>query len=552
MSGRYGSPGCYGSPGGYGSPAACASPRGYGSPAGYGSFPDYGSPRGSGLHRSFASGQQRPIEEYDYIYGSPRRDNDMIGIYGSPRTADPRYAAARPVYGSPRRDYNMPRRNQTDPDEYDDLVAVAQRVAQRQKNDWIAGEQRRALEAQRRREAQRRNDPPARNGAHLVRARSHRVAGYDGGLALHHPYDCECADCYHDIDFYTADEAANQPRRVLVGPTAREILPYRRDKAPEHRQTRVEDGGKVVFHLVKRIGEGGQGYCDLYKSQSDGKLFVCKVMKNDFGVIMDKGKPKEVRILNEILENHRRIIHLAGWSCETSTTTIWYTYCSGGDLQHLSDAYIKHQSHIPESFIWHAFRQLAEAFAYIHFGYDKRSPDTAPPKSFKPIIHRDVKPANVFLEPGNLKDSYPNLVLADFGIATTEKSTEGKYIGTMSYQGPEIPAHSRAGDIWSLGACIHVMCTGSPPMSRAPKGVSASKWSTDPKARVVADVTRYGYSKQLRKALYLVCRVHRKDRVIGKWLMKQVDKLRDESGVKWEPLASWAVKRFTGVGKFSK
>ncbi|KAI4088298.1 MAG: hypothetical protein L6R37_008225, partial [Teloschistes peruensis] len=282
--------------------------------------------------------------------------------------------------------------------------------------------------------------------------------------------------------------------------------------------------------------------CDLYQRHSDGRHFVCKVMKNAFGVSIDRdGRPREVRILRDILGDHRRLIKVNWWESKDSTTTMWYNYCSGGDLEGLVDAYISHQAHIPESFIWHAFLQLAEAFAFIHFGYDRLSIDGRPHKGFKPIIHRDVKPANIFIKPNDYAESYPSLILADFGIATTQTSTTD-LIGTLSYQPPEIPMHSREGDIWSLGACIHVLCTGSPPMSRPPKGVKPRDWDTSPEARVIADVTRYGYSKQLRMALYLVCRVHRRDRVIGKALIDKVSKLRDESGVRKEPLAKWALK----------
>ncbi|KAI4253475.1 MAG: hypothetical protein LQ352_003669 [Teloschistes flavicans] len=432
--------------------------------------------------------------------------------YESPRQGYQDYIYVPQGYHTPDVDYDSR-------DDYDQAessgderrAALRRQENERMRNAWIAAEQRRAQDVQ------RRNDPRARNGGQLRRATSHRVAKCTKGLAMHNPYDCQCSDCCDDVEFYTAAQDANRAQKI----------------------------------------------CDLYQRLKDGKYFVCKVMKNAFGVAIDNGKPREARILRDILGEHRRIIKL---NCEKespipslhllnpetskkdnltiTTKTTGYNYCSAGDLERLADAYISHQAHIPESFIWHVFLQLAEAFAFIHTGYDRLSldPRRRPHKGFHPVIHRDVKPANVFLKPNDYADGYPNLVLADFGLATTQTSTNN-LIGTLSYQGPEIPLHSREGDIWSLGACIHVMCTGSPPMSRPPKGVKPRDWDTSARARVVADVTRYGYSKQLRKALYLVCRVHRSDRVVGKALVEQVVKLRDESGVRREPLAKWALKR---------
>ncbi|KAI4201426.1 MAG: hypothetical protein LQ350_003264 [Teloschistes chrysophthalmus] len=410
----------------------------------------------------------------------------------------------RPSDPNKRRDYHA------EASDYERYAALVRREHEEQRLAWIAAEHRRAQEAQRLMEAQQMD---------VRRARNHRRAGCTQGLAMHNPYDCQCSDCCDDVDFYTAAQGSDRAQKMLVGPTPHSAL------------------SRELARVVKASN------CDLYKRLNDGKHFVCKVMKNAFGVSIDKdGKPREIRILRDILGDHRRLIKVNWWESKNSTTTIWYNYCSGGDLDRLVDAYITHESHIPEAFIWHVFLQLADAFAFIHFGYDRLSIDGRPYKGFKPIIHRDVKPANVFLKPIDYPNGYPNVVLADFGIATTQTSTNN-LIGTMSYQPPEIPMHSREGDIWSLGACIHVLCTGSPPMSRPPKGVKPRDWDTNAKARVVADVTRYGYSKQLRNALYLVCRIHRSDRVIGKALIDKVSKLRDESGVKREPLAKWALKR---------
>lgn len=94
------------------------------------------------------------------------------------------------------------------------------------------------------------------------------------------------------------------------------------------------------------------------------------------------------------------------------------------------------------------------------------------------VIHRDVKPDNLFV--CRMGDEADFLKVLDFGIAKIEGSEEasvtraGWVHGTPSYMSPEACSGTRVdarSDVYSLGAVLYFLLTGTPPFT-APTGAA--------------------------------------------------------------------------------
>jgi outer membrane protein assembly factor BamB/tRNA A-37 threonylcarbamoyl transferase component Bud32 len=98
--------------------------------------------------------------------------------------------------------------------------------------------------------------------------------------------------------------------------------------------------------------------------------------------------------------------------------------------------------------------QICDVLSYLH----SHEPE--------PIVFRDMKPSNIVLTEEN------RIVLVDFGIARLVDPTnrKGTMIGTEGYASPEQfrGIAGAASDIYSLGATLHQLLTGSDPRGETP------------------------------------------------------------------------------------
>lgn len=145
--------------------------------------------------------------------------------------------------------------------------------------------------------------------------------------------------------------------------------------------------------------------------------------------------------------HHANLIHPTNFSIYRDTPYLVLPYCKRGSSELLIG------NKFSDDDIWKYIQDVASGLAYLH-------------ALEPPIVHQDVKPANVLL------DDTGHYALTDFGISAQRGGVHGYYFddensGTMAYMAPERfqkDAEPMAkSDIWGFGATLHEILTGKVP-----------------------------------------------------------------------------------------
>jgi serine/threonine protein kinase len=202
------------------------------------------------------------------------------------------------------------------------------------------------------------------------------------------------------------------------------------------------------YILLEHIGSGGMG--TVYRA-------VHRRMKREVAVKVLRSDVRDNARLRELFDQEIRA------AARLSHPNIVTAYDAGqsGDLAYLVSEFIDGDNlaalvnaagPLAPEFALDCIRQVAQGLQYAHE---------------QGIIHRDVKPANLLLDPDGV------VRVTDLGLAGLHHSTHPDQtqvqlgtVGTPAYMAPEQAAHAdRAdarADIYSLGRTLRFLLTGSP------------------------------------------------------------------------------------------
>jgi eukaryotic-like serine/threonine-protein kinase len=207
------------------------------------------------------------------------------------------------------------------------------------------------------------------------------------------------------------------------------------------------------YEIVRRIGGGGMGAVYLAKDRNlgDAPRAVKEMVESHLDPAQHEkaiGDFKRESLLLTSLE-HPCIPTIYDYFYDDKLGRFYLVmkYISGGDLASRMRAAVG--GRIDEKTVTDWGMQVADVLDYLH---------SRP----KPIIYRDLKPANLMID-GNTG----RVMLIDFGIArwVSQQEKGVTAVGTMGYAPPELFSGrvQPASDVYSLGATMFHLMTGSDP-----------------------------------------------------------------------------------------
>jgi eukaryotic-like serine/threonine-protein kinase len=213
------------------------------------------------------------------------------------------------------------------------------------------------------------------------------------------------------------------------------------------------------FTLLDRIGAGGSGSVWRAYDQRDRRYCAAKLLR-----------PADTKeLLRAVREQAFRIAHphlLApySWVAEDDDVLLAMDLVRGGSLSTLVNDY----GRLPAPYAAAILDQLLDALGQVHAAG---------------VVHRDVKPANILLDPTGTGAPYARL--ADFGIAVdadgARLTSTGFAVGTRGYVAPEVLAGRESGssqDLYAAGQVARRMLLGAGQADEArPPDVPAALWS---------------------------------------------------------------------------
>ncbi|KAK1937480.1 protein kinase domain containing protein [Babesia divergens] len=223
------------------------------------------------------------------------------------------------------------------------------------------------------------------------------------------------------------------------------------------------------FKTLRRIGAGRFGEVYQVQHKVTGELFCFKVVV--YKGLSDKEKEQlvmEVNVMRDL--KHPNIVRYVDRVVDRSKHLLYIImeYCDSGDLAENMRQFHKHYEKVNEQVIFDIALQLLFALSYCHNS-------SLGPKQGR-ILHRDLKPQNIFLHSNNQNSNQKGYVckIGDFGLCRSigMESFAHSCVGTPYYWCPELLLSNTKNyddkmDMWALGCVLYELSSGKTPFHKA-------------------------------------------------------------------------------------
>jgi serine/threonine protein kinase len=201
-------------------------------------------------------------------------------------------------------------------------------------------------------------------------------------------------------------------------------------------------GGR--YRLIDQLGAGGMAEVWRARDSESGEIVAVKRLHAHLRADADAARRFAREAESAARIDHPQAVRIRDVGNDPDDAYIVMDYVAGPSLAERLDA----DGPMEPAAAVRIAREVSDALAAAHR---------------QGIVHRDVKPANILLDPDR------GARLADFGIARALDdrgvTMTGNVIGTLRYMPPEAMAGeppTPASDVWGIGAVLFEMLSGGP------------------------------------------------------------------------------------------
>lgn len=201
------------------------------------------------------------------------------------------------------------------------------------------------------------------------------------------------------------------------------------------------------YRLESVLGEGAVGVVFAATRLEDGEVVALKVLKRllSRNEVYRQRFVREARVARDVRHSH--LVPILDLGEALGYHYLVVAYVEGGSLAELIEA----RGALPVEETVRLAAEVAAALDALHR---------------HGIVHRDVKPSNVMLDPEG------RAAVTDFGLAKgpayTVLTKPGQVMGTLDYIAPELIRGEETGpavDLYALGCMVHECLAGAPPFA---------------------------------------------------------------------------------------
>jgi len=217
--------------------------------------------------------------------------------------------------------------------------------------------------------------------------------------------------------------------------------------------------GTAGWRLIERLGEGASGVTFLAESATHPQRRVIKVARDEEGLRSLKREIALSRYIHSAMPDRGRVAPVLDWNLEQTPYYLELPYFSEGNLERWATA-AGGLAALPSDQRLDLFVALCDAIADLHeIG----------------VIHKDLKPENLYPQPGadgawrvvlsdlGAGEAAPSPRLAELSLTLSVAAGDSPQAGSLLYLAPELiagePATQRS-DVFSLGVLLYQLAVG--------------------------------------------------------------------------------------------